>query len=186
LTRAGALPLPCSHEIPEQGISPPSAYSSAESGKTRELLGSSPPSDTQTSEISPNRAALEHAVVVLPRQGIHRPADSSPAPSTRVGERSLICKPADHACGRPVLLRCEVAAVTAQPLAPVIPSSGLSGARRHRSTAGRRPLPLARLVPCRPRLTRWSTGSAGSTHPGGSPTGPSSTRWAGKAVTGLR
>jgi len=45
LTQAGALPLSCSHEILEQGISPPSAYSSAESGKTRELLGSSPPSD---------------------------------------------------------------------------------------------------------------------------------------------
>ena len=36
----------------------------------------------------------------------------------------------------------------AQPLAPVIPSSGLSGARQHaRSAAGRRPLPMACPVP---------------------------------------
>jgi bifunctional DNA-binding transcriptional regulator/antitoxin component of YhaV-PrlF toxin-antitoxin module len=38
--------------------------------------------------------------------------------------------------------------VTSQPLAPVIPSSGLSAARRRAgSAAGRRPLPLARPVP---------------------------------------
>ena len=56
--------------------------------------------------------------------------------------------PVDRACAGPVLLRCEEAAVTAQPLAPVIPSSGLSAARRHaRSAARRRPLPLARPVP---------------------------------------
>jgi hypothetical protein len=37
--------------------------------------------------------------------------------------------------------------VTAQPLAPVIPSSGTSGSRpRARSAAGR-PMPLARMVP---------------------------------------
>jgi len=34
LTRARRRPLACSHEIPEQGIAPPPAYSSAESGKT--------------------------------------------------------------------------------------------------------------------------------------------------------
>jgi hypothetical protein len=49
LTRAGACPLPCSHEIPEQGISPPPVYSSAEPGKMRVSPGSSPPSDTQHS-----------------------------------------------------------------------------------------------------------------------------------------
>src|SRR5215469_102075 len=34
------------HEIPDPGISPPPAYSSAESGKMRGDGGSSPPSDT--------------------------------------------------------------------------------------------------------------------------------------------
>jgi uroporphyrinogen-III synthase len=52
----------------------------------------SPPSDTQTSESSPNRAALEHAVVVLP------PAGGTPS------------------LGGFKPLRCEVAAATAQPL----------------------------------------------------------------------
>jgi hypothetical protein len=42
-TGAGARPLPWPHETPEQGISPPPAYSSAESGKTRGFPGSSPP-----------------------------------------------------------------------------------------------------------------------------------------------
>jgi hypothetical protein len=51
LTRAGARPLARAHEIPGQGISPPSAYSSAESGKMHDFVGSSPPSDTEFSQL---------------------------------------------------------------------------------------------------------------------------------------
>jgi hypothetical protein len=46
LTRDGPRPLPWPHEIPNLGISPPPAYSSAKSGKMRGFPGSSPPSDT--------------------------------------------------------------------------------------------------------------------------------------------
>ena len=37
--------------------------------------------------------------------------------------------------------------MTAQPLAPVIPSSGISAARQRARSAAGRPLPLARQVP---------------------------------------
>ncbi len=40
--------------------------------------------------------------------------------------------------------------MTAQPLAPVIPSSAVPSGRRVTRAAGRRPLPLARLVPAPP------------------------------------
>jgi hypothetical protein len=46
LTRTGMRSLLLPHEIPDPGISPPSAYSSAGSGKMRGHGGSSPPSDT--------------------------------------------------------------------------------------------------------------------------------------------
>src|ERR1035441_8271613 len=81
-------------------------------------MGSSPPSDTKTGEKSPKRTPLEHAGGPLEHGG----------------------------CPPPVGLCCALlreAAVTAQPIAPVIPSPGrLAGPPRVRPVVVR-PLPLA-------------------------------------------
>src|SRR5580700_87028 len=87
-------------------------------GKSHRFPCSSPPSDTRTGEKSPKRTPLEHAG----------------GPLEHVGRR-----PPDGWCCAPF----RGAAVTAQPIAPVIPSPArLAGTPRVRSAAVR-PLPLA-------------------------------------------
>jgi hypothetical protein len=55
LTRAGARPLCSTHEIPDPGISPPPAYSSAELGELRAFPGSSPPRTHKLGNFPQNR-----------------------------------------------------------------------------------------------------------------------------------
>ena len=74
--------------------------------------------------------------------------------------------------------------MTARPLAPVIPSSAVPAGRHRARAAEGRPLPLACPVPAPPAPEDVVTGSAASTPPAGSPTGPSPARWAGAAATG--
>jgi hypothetical protein len=133
------------------------------------VIWRSPPSDTQTSGFSPNRTPLEHAAVVPPDSGRIHCGGESPA------RTSL-----EHACGRPRRPRrggsrspCLEAAMTARPLAPVIPSSAsrLAGSAPGPPRAGHCRL-LVRYRHHRFPST-WSTGSAASTPPGGPPTGPS-------------
>ena len=58
--------------------------------------------------------------------------------------------------------------MTAQPLAPVIPSSAGPAARGRRAAGAGRPLPLAAPGAVRQPRRTWSTGSAASTPPAGS------------------
>lgn len=76
------------------------------------------------------------------------------------------------------------AAVVAQPLAPVIPTSGAPAARQRTGSGAGRLLPLARPEPVPRLLRQWSKGSAALMPPAGLPTRPSPARWAGLAVTG--
>ena len=147
------------HPISRRHRAPPTAKDLVRAITPQCPIGRPCSSDTKPGEISPKRTPLERAAVVFPNLGGTRQSGwSSPASDTRTGGESPTRTPLEHACGRPCRRphsgsrpcsppRGE-AAVTAQPLTPVIPSSGVSATRqRARSAAG----PAAAAGPPRTR-----------------------------------
>ena len=157
-------------------------------------MGSNPTSTAQIRAFSPVQQPLEHVAVRSPPQGKTRwPAWPSRASDAGTGgkspSRTSPCSLRRRRCrphrGQPCPSPGE-AAVTAQPLAPAIPSSGvpasLHAPGRLRPGGCRWPP----RFPCRQRPMMSCTGSPASTPRAGSASGSSSPRWAGPAATGGR